>query len=374
MSRRALPVLNVLLLAAPAAALGALGVAVAAAQPSASGAHVPAHFASREVFALVFGALVAIAAVQVGPRRLLRAAPVLFACALLASRAVFAPGIGVHAAGANRWVRVGPFSGDPAPLLVAATAMLVAAWAARPGAGLATPTSTGERARRALAVGLGAFAALTFVAQPDFSAAAITAVVVLATLAGAGVEGRRLAPAAAATLLLLAILASRFGYVGGRVSGFLAPEADRRGKGFEVLALARTQAKTTPSGVGLGRGLARHRLSSPGSDYVFAVVTEELGGRAATGVVGAWLAIGVGALLAARGARDPRLRAGALGAGAAALAPAALHIAVCRGWVPIIGVSMPLLSYDPAATVAAGVELGLVAAIALAPDAMTTDA
>jgi hypothetical protein len=51
----------------------------------------------------------------------------------------------------------------------------------------------------------------------------------------------------------------------------------------------------------------------------------------------------------------------------ALLTPAALHIAVCRGWVPIIGVSMPLLSYDPVLTVVSGAELGLLASVALAP-------
>jgi len=208
---------------------------------------------------------------------------------------------------------------------------------------------------------------LTFVAQPDFSAAAITAFVMFVALAGAGLDTRRLVPAAAGALLVLVLLASRFGYVSGRVSGFLAPESDRRGKGYEVLALARAQASATPTGVGLGHGVARHHLSSPGSDYVFAVVTEELGRRAAAAVAAAWLAIGAGAVLAARGTREPRLRAAALGAGVAAVAPAALHIAVCQGWLPIIGVSMPLLSYDPAAAVAAGAEFGLVAAVALAP-------
>jgi cell division protein FtsW (lipid II flippase) len=98
-------------------------------------------------------------------------------------------------------------------------------------------------------------------------------------------------------------------------------------------------------------------------------VTEEMGRVAAGGVAAAWVAIGVGAILAARGARDRRLRAAALAGATAALAPAILHIAVCSGWVPIIGVTMPLVSYDPAATVAAGAELGLAAAVALArPD------
>jgi cell division protein FtsW len=366
MGRRALIVLAVVLLAAPAAALGALGIVVVAsatAHQSTAAFGAPTHYVSRQMFALILAALVAIVFVELGPRRLLRAAPVIFAAALLAVFAVFAPGVGVHASGANRWVHLGPFSGDPAPLLAAATALLVAAWAAAPERAL---TPEGERPRRLLALGMGALAVLVLVAEPDFSAAAVTALVVLAALAGAGWGGRRLVPAAAATALVLALLASRFGYVSGRVNGFLAPEADRRGKGYEVLALARAQAAATPTGVGLGRGMARRRLSSPGSDYAFAVVNEEMGRLAAGGVAAAWVAIGLGTWLVSRAAREPRLRAAALGAGAAAVAPAALHIAVCRGWVPIIGVAMPLLSYDPVATVAAGAQLGLVAAVAFA--------
>ena len=364
MVRRAL---IVLLVSAPAAALAALGVVVVAsatARQSTAAFGAPTHFAARQVFAVILAALVAIAFVQLGPRRLLRAAPVIFAAALLAAFAVFAPGVGVHAAGANRWVHVGPFSGDPAPLLTAATALLIAAWAARaPEDALVTEART----HRPLAVAMGALAVLTLVAEPDFSAAAIAALVVYAGLVGAGWSRRRVLPAAAVTALALALVASRHHYVSGRVNGFLAPEADRRGRGYEVLALARAQAAATPTGVGLGHGTARRHLSSPGSDYAFAVVNEELGRLAAGAVAAAWVAIGAGALLAARATREPRLRAAALGAGAAAVAPAALHIAVCQGWLPIIGVSMPLLSYDPAAAVAAGAELGVVAAVALAP-------
>jgi cell division protein FtsW len=357
MGRRAL---IVLLLAAPAVGLAVLGVVFASAAARHGAAfRVPAHFAARQLFALVLGALVAVALVQLGPARFLRAAPVVFAVALLAGFAVFAPGVGVHASGANRWLHLGPFSFNPAPLLTAATALLLAAWSAPPPGGRAQ--------RRSLAIGLGTLAVLTFVAQPDFSAAAITAVVMFVALAGAGVDARRLVPAAAAGLLVLALLASRFGYVSGRVSGFLAPQSDRRGKGYEVLTLARTQAGATRTGVGLGNGVARHRLSSPGSDYVFAVITEELGRLGAFAVAGAWVAVGAGAVLAARGTGDLRRRAASLGAGAAALAPAAMHVAVCQGLVPIIGVSMPLVSYDPVATIATGAELGIVAAVALSP-------
>jgi cell division protein FtsW (lipid II flippase) len=94
MGRRAL---SVLLVTVPAAALGALGIVVVASATAQQGATmygVAAHFAARQVFALILAALVAIAFVQLGARRVLRAAPFIFVVALGAVMAVFAPGVG----------------------------------------------------------------------------------------------------------------------------------------------------------------------------------------------------------------------------------------------------------------------------------------
>ena len=356
------------LIAAPAVALGALGVVVVASTTAHQGAVVfgnRGHFAVRQVAALLLGAAAALVVVRAGPERLLAAAPTIFIVALIAALAVFVPGVGVRAAGSSRWLHIGPLTVSPAPLLIAAVALLVAAWG-RPGV-TARPNPL---QRRSLAMALALLAVLALVAEPDFSAAAVALLVATVALAGLGIRGRRLAVGAAGLLLVLGLVASRFGYVGGRVHGFLAPERDRRGKGFEVLAIARATSTATLTGVGLGHGTARHRLSSPGSDYVFAVVTEEMGVAAAVGVCAAWAALGAGVILASREGRgDRRLQAASLACGAAVLAPVALHVAVSAGWVPIIGVTMPLVSYDPAATVAAGVELGLAAAVAFAAPA-----
>jgi cell division protein FtsW len=352
------------LLIVPPLALGVLGlvmVATAGGRAGAAGLGAPAHFAARQAIGLGVAAVLAVAVARIGVARALRAAPVVFVIALLATAAVFIPGIGVRAAGASRWLRLGPLSGNPAPFLIGAVGLVLAARSATPGAG------RDVRARPlAVTLGLTLLSLLILVAEPDFSAAAVALSVALAALAGGGAPLRRLAPAALLFFIALGLGASRFGYVGGRVHGFLAPERDRRGKGFEVLALARANANATIGGVGLGRGTARRHLSSPASDYVFALVGEELGRRGAVGVLVAWGAIGAGTALAARSARgEQRHRAVAAAAGVALLAPAALHIAVCRGWLPIIGVSMPLVSYDPALTVASGGELGLLAAVVL---------
>lgn len=380
--------LSFTLLLAPAFALAALGVLMVMSTTARHATALfgdPRHFVVRQLIATALGAMLALAIVRAGPARVLRAAPVIFIVALLSALAVFVPGIGVRAAGARRWLHVGALTGSPAPLLTVAIALIISAWGrdaiearrathrlvglapAAPGAGLAegVAAAVDSPPRRLLALALAFLAMLALVVEPDFSAAAIAAAVGLAALAGLGFRGRRLVPVAAGLVLALVLVASQFSYVSGRLHGFFAPERDRHGKGFEVLALARATAGATSSGAGLGHGEARRRLSSPGSDYVFAIVTEEMGKTVAACVVAAWLAIAVAAALAARGLGDRRLRALALSSGLAMVAPAALHIAVCIGLVPIIGVTMPLVSYDPSATLAAGAELGLIASIVL---------
>ena len=369
--------LSLTLLVVPALALAAFGVLMVASTTARQATATfgdPRHFAVRQVIATGIGGALAIAIVRVGPTRMLRVAPLIFLACLAAALAVFVPGVGVRAAGARRWLHIGALSGSPAPFLTVAVGLILSAWGRATGPADATSAGVGGEGepsrldalpRRTLALAMAFVAVLALVVEPDFSAAGVTLAVALVALAGLGIRSRRLVPTAAALLLALALVASQFHYVGGRLHGFLSPERDRRGKGFEVLALARATATATSTGAGLGRGEARRRLSSPGSDYVFAIVTDEMGKTAAAGVVGAWLCLAGGAALSARGLGDRRLRAAALSSGMAMLAPAALHVAVCTGLCPIIGVTMPLLSYDPAATIAAGAEIGMIASIVL---------
>jgi cell division protein FtsW len=355
MVRRAIPIF---LLTIPPLGLGGLGLALVAAAPAhggAAGFGAAGHFAWRQAVGLMLGIALGTLGARLGTRRLVAAAPRIFAVALLATLAVFVPRVGVLAAGAHRWIHLGPISGSPSPFLAGAVALWLAA---------------GETTGRARAVELAGalLAVVVMVLEPDYSAAATTLAVGIATLSAAGrMPLRRLLPASALLLVLLGAGALRSGYVDNRIRGFLSPQSDRRGKGFEVLALAHANAAGGAGPAGLGHGRARRRLSSPASDYAFALVGEELGRTGAFAVLGAWLAIGAGVLLAERAAakqNDPAARAVAAGLGTALLVPATLHIAVCRGWLPIIGVTMPLLSYDPGLTVTSGAELGILAAIA----------
>src|SRR5262245_21237727 len=111
------------LIALPALALSVLGVVVVQSATARQGAQAigdPAHFAVRQVVALVMAAALGFLVVRLGVQRLQRAAPAIFVVALVAALAVFVPGIGIRAAGASRWLRIRPFTGSQAPLLIGA--------------------------------------------------------------------------------------------------------------------------------------------------------------------------------------------------------------------------------------------------------------
>ena len=257
-----------------------------------------------------------------------------FSAALALTLAVFAPG--------HRRARRGRAAlGPPRAFSRAARRPFFLArwrcWSQPP----ATP-----RARRLAAAG-ALLAVLALVIEPDFSAAAIALAVAFAALAGGGVAGRRLLPAAG--LLLIALGDRRDTLRVRRRTGsaaFVSPESDRRGKGFEVLALAHANAAGASHGVGLGHGSSRHRLSSPGQRLRLR------GGRRGAGtrrrvrrrrrLAGHRRGRGAGGALAGGPPRSvPRARrwpasAPRSGPRSRCTSPSAV------GWLPIIGVTMPL--------------------------------
>ena len=267
--------------------------------PGAPGLGAPHHFALRQAIGVVVGAVLGAVVVRVGIARVLRAAPALFVIALLATAAVFVPGVGVRAAGASRWLHLGPLSGSPAPFLIGATGLLMAAaWGgaarrrARPAGG--SRPRAGARARAARGAGAGGAA--------GFLGGRRRA---LRDVRGARGRGRRRDAGwcrrRRVLLLALALGASRFGYVGSRIHGFLSPrERPARPRLRGARPRPREGERRRPAPSGWDTASARRHLSSPASDYVFAIVNEELGGPGAWAVVAAWAAIAAGAALAAR--------------------------------------------------------------------------
>lgn len=254
---------------------------------------------------------------------------------------VLVPGVGEEAGGARRWLGVGPLSFQPSEL---AKLVLVLHWvdvlAGRPrDARRLWPVAVPYLGVMAAAFGL-------IMLQPDLGTAVTLAGTGFLLLFAAGVPLTALGGLALAALPVIGALIWAEPYRWRRITAFLDPEADPLGSGYHII-----QALYAIGSGGLfGLGYAQSRqkyfyLPEQHTDFIFAVLAEELG------FVGAAAVILLFALYAWRGFRAA---AAAPDAYAALLAcgltgtfalQAALNLGVVTSLLPVTGVPLPLLSY-----------------------------
>ncbi|MFN0107694.1 MAG: FtsW/RodA/SpoVE family cell cycle protein [Blastocatellia bacterium] len=191
---------------------------------------------------------------------------------------------------------------------------------------------------------LGALCVL-IVREPDLGTTLMLCVIFTAMVISAGVPMShlyRLAPVAlGAGVLLVLKVAWRL----DRIKAFLDPESDPLDKGYQPLQSLIAIGSGGTSGLGLG--MSKQKLSflpAPQSDYIFAVISEELGLYAA-----ATLTLVFGALLwrglrAAHRAPDRLGSLIAVGITTAIITQAFFNISVALNMLPSKGITLPFVS------------------------------
>lgn len=320
----------------------------------------PLHYVRKHVVSIGLGLVLCLLASHVPSTRWRRLAYPLFLIALLALVAVLVPGIGVRRSGAQRWLALGPLGFQPTELAKPAFVLFLAAMLARKG----------ERIRE-LGFGVlpaclatGVLAALCL-AEPDFGTAALSSIMLVAMLFAAGARVWHLGLFAAAAVPALVALAVTSPYRFRRLVSFLDCNADALGDGFQLCQSLIAFGSGGLTGVGLGQGQQKmYYLPAAHTDFIFAVIGEELG------LGGALLVLGLFGLLLLRGfriaARHPDRFAGLLAFGLTALIvlQSLLNVGVALGVLPTKGLTLPFVSYGGSAMMIGLAELGVLLALA----------
>lgn len=188
--------------------------------------------------------------------------------------------------------------------------------------------------------------ALLVVAEPDFGTALMLVLIFAVVIYTAGARLLHLAMAAAPALLMAVALLIFVPWRLQRLITFLNPWADPQGKGFQVVQSLIAVGSGGPNGVGFAQGKQKMLfLPFAHSDFIFAVVAEELG------LVGALLIVLMFALFLWRGVRTALLapdRFGmllSLGIVCSIVAQALFNISVVLSLVPTKGIPLPFISY-----------------------------
>lgn len=334
------------------AAVGCLGLAVLYSASGGSASEVFAQFQR-----LMLGFVVMITLAQVPPDYYRAGAPWFYsaACVLLILVLI----LGDHAKGAQRWLDLGVIRFQPSEMMKLAMPMMVAAWLH----GRPLPPTWRDVLVTIAIIG---FPSLLVMVQPDLGTSLLIIAaggfaLFLGGLSWRWIIGALVSLAAAAPVLWFRL----HDYQRNRVLTFLDPSSDPLGTGYHI-----TQSKIAiGSGGAFGKGLLNGTqakldfLPESHTDFIFAVLAEELGMVGVIALLSIYIAIvGRGLFIALRGHDSfQRLLAGALSL--TFFIYVFINMGMVMGLMPVVGVPLPLFSYGGTSAVTLLASFGMLMSI-----------
>ena len=303
------------------------------------------------------GAALALAMGFLDYRRFMRGAYVFYALVILLLVATMLKGRTVM--GARRWLTVGPVNLQPSELAKIAVTLALARW---------FHMDAGKRKNGYGIVSLFVPACLTLVPavlimkQPDLGTALIVVAVGATMMLFAKVRWQALA-----TVVVVVAVGAVFAYPHlkpyqrKRVETFLDPEGDVLGAGYH--ATQSMIAVGSGQGVGKGWGQGTQTLLSflpeQHTDFIFSVWAEEHGFVGCILLLALYYALVVSALGIAGNARDRFGHFLAVGVTGMLFWHAFINMGMVTGILPVVGVTLPLMSYGGSSVIAVMTGVGL---------------
>jgi cell division protein FtsW len=316
-------------------------------------------YLTRQLVLTVVGAAAGALVLSVRTERLERCSMPLLVAAFILLFLVLVPGLGHTVNGSRRWLKVAAINFQVSELARVFILIYLASYAVRREEEL-----RGSLTGLLKPLGLLACASALLLAEPDFGAATVL------FAAGFGLlflAGARLRYVAATTLIAaggFALLAVSSSYRLRRLTAFIDPWADPYNSGFQLTQSLIAIGRGGWLGVGLGDSVQKlFYLPEAHTDFLFAVLAEELGLIGALVTLGLFLALVWRSFWIARLAADAGLKFPAYLAAGFGLwlgIQAFINIGVNMGVLPTKGLTLPLMSYGRSSLTVALAWVGLV--------------
>jgi len=182
--------------------------------------------------------------------------------------------------------------------------------------------------------------------QPDFGTSVSLALVVAVMVFAAGLHYRYFVGLALVALPAIYIVLVSAPYRRRRLLAFWDPWADPLGDGFQIIQSLVAVGTGGVFGRGLMAGVQKlFYLPEPHTDFIFAVISEELGLAGATAILLCFCVIAWRGLRIAARAEDTFGSFVALGLTTMIAAQAFVNISVVLGLMPTKGIPLPLVSF-----------------------------
>jgi cell division protein FtsW len=211
---------------------------------------------------------------------------------------------------------------------------------------------------------LGGFGLLVM-KEPDLDSTIVLALIAFAVLIVGGVRSDHLLKLFGVAVVATTVLAYAAPYRRSRMLTFMHPWKDAGNTGYQITQSLIALGSGGVNGVGLGAGRAKwFFLPNSHTDFIFAIIGEELGFVGCLLVLGLFAGFGLVGFHVAR--RSPDRFGSLLAAGITAwiVGQAAINLGAVVGVLPVSGITLPFLSAGGSSLVIAMLGAGIIANVA----------
>ncbi len=341
--------------------LGVLGIGMLSVlSASYGGPHSSFHsLVVRQLMWIAAGLVVMLIAALVDYRALSTYAyPIyLLALALLGALSV----VGHSTMGARRWIALGYFHLEPSEVVKLALVLVMVRYLREepPKGGIKLLQLIVPAVLVLIPVGL-------VLKEPDLGTALIMLALAATLIFAGGLNLRALL-----LLVLVGMLAAPVGwhylkpYQRQRLVSFLNPQSDPLGAGYHVIQSEIAIGSGGEWGKGFLKGTQSRLnfLPEQSTDFIFSVFAEEWGFAGSLVLIGLYTALIARGVWIARHARDRFGALLAIGLAALVFWQVAINIAMASGILPVVGLTLPLVSYGGSSLIAMMAAMGVLISI-----------
>jgi len=316
-----------------------------------------AYYLKRQSLWLIVALVCAVIAYRIDYRKLRTIAPGGIFVVFAALVAVLVPHIGQVQGGSRRWLGVGAASFEPSEVAKLALVIFLAAK-------LSTIGETLRSLVRGVVPCLFVACALAtpVLLEPDMGTASLLLFTAFGMLFCAGARIEHLVMCALAMFPVAALSIGSSAYKRARVLAFLDPWKDPQNTGFHIVQSLLALGSGGLAGLGLGASRQKFfYLPEQYTDFIFAIIGEELGLLGGLGVIALFVVFAFRAVRIAIAASDRFGMLLALGCTLLIVIQAFVNIGVVTSSWPVTGVPLPFVSFGGTSLVVSLVAVALIA-------------
>ncbi len=318
----------------------------------------PLYYFWRQFFYSITGLVAAIIVFKIPLKYIQKSGPALIVLSMILLVMVLIPGLGKEVNGSMRWLNIGFTTLQVSEFVKLATVIYLAGYLVRHNEEVRTNLSGFLRP-----LGLIFIISSLLIFEPDFGAVAVIAMTAMGMLWLGGASFFQFIFLLLTMGAVLSLVAVSSPYRMERLTTFLNPWADPYNSGFQLTQALIAFGRGEWLGVGLGSSIQKlFYLPEAHTDFVFAVLAEELGLFSVVLVIALFCFIVIRSLMIGRRAEKrerPFTAFLAYGLGIWLGLQAFINIGVNMGVLPTKGLTLPLMSYGGSSLIVMCIVIGM---------------